>query len=68
MEGSRAAAVRNLGVEHHFECSRLEQALLAQAYQKVVPTVRRRVGERETQAYTSPINPAARTHTLARGG
>jgi len=68
MEGSRAAAVRNLGVEHDFECSRLEQALLAQAYQKVVPAVRRRIGDRKTQVHTSPINPAARTHTLARGG
>ena len=61
MEGSRAAAVRNLEVEHDFECSRLEQALLAQAYQKVVLAIRRRIGERETQAYTSPSHPAART-------
>ena len=37
MEGSRAAAVRKMVVEHGFECSRLEQALLAQAYQKIVP-------------------------------
>ena len=68
MEGSRAAAVRNLDVEHDFECSRLEQALLAQAYQKVVPAVRRRVRGRETQMHASPLNPAARMHTLAKGG
>lgn len=68
MEGSRAAAVRNLDVEHDFECSRLEQALLAQAYQKVVPAVRRRVDVSETKTHASPLDPAARTHTLARGG
>lgn len=68
MEGSRAAAVRNLEVEHDFECSRLEQALLAQAYQKVVPELRRRIGVRETKTYASPLDPAARMHTLARGG
>ena len=68
MEGFRGAAVRNLDVEHDFECSRLEQALLAQAYQKVVPEVRRRIGGREIKTHTSPLDPAARMHTLARGG
>jgi hypothetical protein len=68
MEGPRAAAVRKVAVEHRFECSRLEQALLAQAYQKVVPDVRRRIGLRETGTHVSPRSPAARRHTLAKGG
>jgi len=68
MEGSRAAAVPRMAVEHLFECSRLEQALLAQAYQKIVPGVRRRIGVRETETQTQPRNPAARRHTLAKGG
>ena len=68
MEGSKAAAVRIKVVEHDFECSRLEQALLAQAYRKIVPGVRRRVGVRETATHTSPRNPAARIHTLGKEG
>ena len=68
MEGPRAAAVRRLAVERRFECSRLEQALLAQAYQRVVPDVRRRIGLRETRRHPSPGNPAAGRHTLAKGG
>ena len=68
MEGSRAAAVRIKVVEHGFECSRLEQALLAQAYRKIVPGVRRRIGGRETATHASPRNPAARMYTLAKGG
>ena len=68
MEGPRAAAVRKVAVEHCFECSRLEQALLAQAYQKIVPGVRRRIGVRETGTHASPRNPAAGRHTLAKGG
>ena len=67
MEGSAAAAVQYLGVEHGFECSRLEQALLAQAYQKIVPGVRRRIGVRETEMHASPRNPTGRMHTLAKG-
>lgn len=68
MEGSKAAAVRRMAIEHRFECSRLEQALLAQAYQKIVPDVRRRIGVRETGTHASPSKPAARMHTLAKGG
>ena len=68
MEGSRAVAVREMAVEHSFECSRLEQALLAQAYQKIVSDVRRRIGVRETETHTQPRNPAARMHTMAKGG
>ena len=64
MEGSTAVAVRRLSVEHHFECSRLEQALLARAYQQVVPSVRRRIDSRETETRRS----ATRTYTLAKGG
>jgi hypothetical protein len=64
MEGSTAVAVRRLGVEHDFECSRLEQALLARAYQRVVPRVRRRVGGRDTETRNS----ATRTYTPAKGG
>jgi hypothetical protein len=56
MEGSTAAVVRRLGVEQRFECSRLEKALLAQAYQRIVPGVRQRIGPREaeTHAATQP--------------
>ena len=68
MEGSTAAAGRKLGVQHGFECSRLEQALLAQAYQKIVPGVRRRIGVRETATHASPRCPAAEMHALAKGG
>jgi hypothetical protein len=68
MEGSTATAVRNFNVEHDFECSRLEQALLAHAYLRVVPEVRRRIGVRETKTPTSPLNPVAGMHTMARGG
>ncbi len=68
MEGSTAVRLRKLGIEHGFECSRLEQALLAQAYGKIVPVVRRRVGVRETKTHVSPLNPAVRMHTLAKGG
>ncbi len=60
MEGFTVAAERNLTVEHGFECSRLEQALLAQAYQKVVPGVRRRVGPRATETQTPPCGSDAR--------
>ena len=68
MEGSTAAAARKLGVKHGFECSRLEQALLARAYQKVVPVVRRRIGVRETGTHAPLCNPAARRHTRAKAG
>ena len=68
MEGSRAAAVREMVVEHDFECSRLEQALLAQAYQRIVPGIRRRIGVRGTAMQASPRYPTARMHTLAKGG
>ena len=68
MEGSRAAAVRKMAVEHGFECSRLEQALLAEAYERIVPGVQRRIAIRETATHASPRNPAARMHTLAKGG
>jgi hypothetical protein len=68
MEGSKAAAVRKLVVEHDFECSRLEQALLAQAYGRIVPGIRRRVGIRATAVQASPRCPAARMDTLAKGG
>jgi hypothetical protein len=64
MEGSAVVAVRRLGVEHDFECSRLEQALLARAYQQVVPSIRRRIGGREIETRAS----ATRTYTLAKGG
>jgi len=68
MEGSRAAAVQKMVVEHGFECSRLEQALLARAYQRIVPGIRRRIGVRKTATHGSPRYPAARMHTLAKGG
>jgi hypothetical protein len=64
MEGSTAAAVRKLGVEHDFECSRLEQALLARAYERIVPSVRRRIAGEEIETRSS----ATRKHTLAQGG
>lgn len=64
MEGSTAVAVRRLSVEHGFECSRLEQALLARAYQQVVPSVQRRTGGRESETRYS----ATRRYTLAKGG
>ena len=62
MEGFTAAAERKLDVEHGFECSRLEIALLAQAYQRVVPGVRRRVGPRPSEAQTPPYGSAARAY------
>lgn len=64
MEGSTAFAVPRLSVEHGFECSRLEQALLARAYQQVVPNVRRRIVGRETEVRNS----ATWMYTLAKGG
>ena len=64
MEGYTAVAVRRLSVEHGFECSRLEQALLARAYQQVVPSVRRRTGVRETETRNS----ATWMYPLAKGG
>lgn len=57
MEDFRSGAVCNPAVEHRFECSRLEKALLAQAYQRIVPGVRRRIGPR-----------AAETHAAMRPG
>lgn len=64
MEGSTAVAVRRLRVEHGFECSRIEQALLARAYQQAVPSIRRRLGGREAETRNS----ATRTYPLAKGG
>jgi hypothetical protein len=64
MEGSTAVAVPRLSVEHGFECSRLEQALLARAYQQIVPNVRRRIGGREA----ATRNSATRMYPLAKGG
>jgi hypothetical protein len=64
MEGSAAVSVRRLSVKHGFECSRLEQALLARAYQQVVPSIRRRIGGREAETRNS----ATRTYPLAKGG
>lgn len=64
MEGSTAVAVRRLSVEHGFECSRLEQALLARAYQQVVPSIRRRIGGREAETRNS----ATWMYPLAKGG
>ena len=62
MEGFTAEAERKLDVEHDFECSRLEIALLAQAYQRVVPGVRRRVGPRPSEAQTPLRGSDARTY------
>jgi len=64
MEGSAAVAVRRLRVEHGFECSRIEQALLARAYQQAVPSVRRQLGGREAETRNS----ITRTYPLAKGG
>lgn len=43
MEGSTCRQPRILRVQQGFECSRLEHALLALAYEQVVPLVRRRL-------------------------
>jgi hypothetical protein len=64
MDGSTAVAVRKLSVEHGFECSRLEQALLARAYQQVVPNDWWRIGGREAETRNS----ATRMYPLAKGG
>lgn len=64
MEDSTAVAVRRLRVEHGFECSRLEQALLARAYQQVVLRVRWRISNRDVESRNS----ATRMYTLAKGG
>ena len=61
MEGSAAAAVRRMGVEHSFECSRLEQALLAEAYQRIVPGIRRRTGKRDARIAPQPDSTQAHT-------
>jgi hypothetical protein len=45
MDDFTAVARRKLVVERDFECSRLEKTLLEQAYQRIVPTIRRRVGQ-----------------------
>ena len=70
MEGSIAGVVRKPAVEHCFECSRLEKALLARAYEEVVPATRRRVGQQvaEMQTRLRRHIPAERMHTLAKGG
>ena len=62
MEGFTAAAERKLTVKHGFECSRLEIALLARAYQRIVPGVRRRVGPRATEMQTPLRGLDARTY------
>jgi len=67
MEGSTAVAVRRLGVEHDFECSRLEQALLARAYQQLVPIIRRRISGRNTEIRNSAMRTCT-TYTVAKGG
>lgn len=64
MDDSTAVVVRRLRVEQGFECSRLEQALLARAYQQVVPSVRWRIGSREAETRNS----ATWMYTLAKGG
>ena len=62
MEDFTAAAKRKLDVEHDFECSRLEIALLARAYQRIVPGVRRRVGPRVTEMQTPLRGSDTRTY------
>ena len=47
MEGSTCRQPRILRVQQGFECSRLEHALLASAYEQVVPVVRRRLPARQ---------------------
>jgi hypothetical protein len=64
MEGSTSLAVPRLSVKHGFECSRLEQALLARAYQQVVPSIRRWINGWEAETRNS----AARMYPLAKGG
>jgi hypothetical protein len=68
MEGSRSTAVRTLAVERDFECSRLEKALLAQAYERVVPVVRRRGGQRKPEGQTPLPRSAERMQQVATGG
>ena len=62
MEGIAAATERKLAVEHGFECSRLEKTLLAQAYQRIVPSVRRVVGPRASKVQTTSYGSDARTY------
>jgi hypothetical protein len=40
MEGKKSRCRRELKVARDFECSRLEKALLAAAYERVFPSVR----------------------------
>jgi len=70
MEGSKADAVRKPAVEHRFECSRLEKALLARAYERLVPRIRRLVCQRGVRTPT-PLRhhgSGARMHLFAKGG
>jgi hypothetical protein len=70
MEGSTAAAVRKPAVEHGFECSRLEKALLARAYERLVPCIRRQVRHQGVRTPT-PLHrhgSGERMHPVAKGG
>jgi hypothetical protein len=70
MEGSKAGAVRKPAVEHRFECSRLEKALLARAYERLMPRIRRLVGQQEDRTPT-PLRhhrSGERMHPIVNGG
>ena len=54
MDDFTAVAGRKLVVERDFECSRLEKTLLEQAYQRIVPAIRRRV-DQETSKVQMPV-------------
>jgi len=70
MEGSTAVAVRKPAVEHRFECSRLEKALLARAYERLVPRIRRVVVSQGAETPTPWQNDKLeeRIHSVAKGG
>jgi len=67
MDGFTGRQPRILRVEHGFECSRLENALLASAYQRVVPDVQRRVVEHPTETERDPSNVCHFQQLIAKG-
>jgi hypothetical protein len=67
MEGSTGRQPRVLRVEQGFECSRLDNALLASAYQHVVPSVRCQVGRHDADAEQDHKNICLSQQLIAKG-
>jgi len=78
MDGSSRNASKKIRIRREFECSRLEQSVLAEAYRKVLPNAGLRFVERsdceiehgrsDAQAVLPDMGRSLINHAMAMGG